>query len=840
MARLRPRISINQSNLAGTIPAQAPTIMPAVRQVAGVAEQIASEAGEREALHKAAMAAQAFRFERDPQGNLVAPDVPVNDENMRVPSIFEVEYTNQLLRRYEKQVVIDAQTAFQKIAINSKLEPAKYEAAADAYIKTVVDNAPPHLKGKLNDELLGYSMSQLNYLYRQRAEWDNKRSLDVLDQAMKRDSELVGAEAGLQDAEGTELAIQKYLANYDEATGDLLVNGAKRDELELNIRRYAASNWLIGGVANTPNTQVDRRAMIEKLTRFSQGEGTIETVVGGKVVEVPVEELFPVPEVRQAIVQPSIQMLSSLSTASSQAEDARFDAANREWYSWYNKHWVDVVHKGVDPNYGRMQEFLDKAVRSGNSGLSSAIRVAMTQGQGTKELTRLERQTIDHLSRVFADVNNSIDKYLAELGDDATPEDVAFATREAFRKHAIDIPQTRESADFATELVYERFFLGEGNMPDLRTSDFRTEVLPVIDDWMSQVGIVPAEWSQDISAMIQSDDDRMFEKGWAIWKQMTKHPKLRRAMANGSALGAMNRALHFASEQTISEPSVIRKLIEDALFDPNWAPHGAWEDKKTEERELYTQAIEGIFEEGAFTSYWPGETEVQAINFKLSAPALSTMPSEMRQQIIEVLKYEAGQFSSQNKEAIGDYVIRAAERVMSTSGWRQTKIGYDPLRYGPGFAPGDDQPTYGWSLLPPEAFFPPDTHDDIYRIALEKARAYAKGEGYKQPLSLNNVALQYHEGSDYRMPGWRIMIMREDGNWEDVKTGNPNSEFRNFHIEHFEEVMPLSEARRIKALKLADNRKRKLRQFQRNQPGIPITYGHPIRWYDPETGKYSE
>ena len=834
MARLRPKIRIASSNLAGTIPGKAPSVMPAVRTAAGVASQIAGEAAEREALHKAAMAAEALKFERDESGNLVAPTVPVNSENMRIPSIFDEEYTKQVLRRYEKQVVIDAQGAFQKFALANKLQPANYEAAANAYIKQVVEAAPPHLKGKLGDELIAYSMSQLNYLYRQREEWDNRRSLDVLDQAMRRDAETMAAVAAENDPVATELAFQKYISSYDEATDDQLVNGARRGELEVNARRLIAQNWLSGEVANVPNTDADRRAMIERLTRFVQGEGMMTTVVNGESVEVPVEELFPVPEVREEIVKASIGQLSAISVATSQAEQARFEVDNKRWSAWYNQHWVKVVHGAEPPNYTKMQEFLDLATRTGNVTLGNMVRVAMTQGLGGEKLTRRERQTDAHVRRQLFAMNEDITKEWNKL-EDPTPEDLKVLTLEALDKHAFEIPQNEETADFIIDRVYS-LFVGE-NMPDLQQGDFRTEILPFIDDVMAHVGVIPNTWSEDINVMLQSEDERLFERGLAIAKQMAKHPKVRRNMLHESALSSIGDALEFANKQQITEHSAIKKLIDEATFNPDWAPYGAWHLKSEEEQALYDEAIEGIFEEGAWESYFPGETEVQAINWRLSAAALTTMPADLRMQIMNTLRYEAGKFSSQNKEAIGDWVIRTAERVMSNTGWRQTKIGYDPLRHGPGFA-DDEQPTYGWSLLPPEAYFPEEAMPEIYRKTLEIARDYAKREGYKAPLSTKNVALEYNAGSDYRQPGWRIMIVREDGQFEYVKDGSKNDTFRNYTVEHFESVMPLMEERRLKDLKLRDMKKRKIREFQRNTPMLPMSQGYPYTRYNPETGGY--
>jgi len=84
---------------------------------------------------EAIVAANALNFERDGDGNLMAPTVPIGENGLLAPSIYDRKYTQMVGQRYLQQLSIDVSENINKIAADNPFEPDKFRALAEGYVR---------------------------------------------------------------------------------------------------------------------------------------------------------------------------------------------------------------------------------------------------------------------------------------------------------------------------------------------------------------------------------------------------------------------------------------------------------------------------------------------------------------------------------------------------------------------------------------------------------------------------------------------------------------------------------------------------------------------------------
>lgn len=301
MARLRRNIQIKSPGV--NLP-ERQNIGPAIVKTATTIGDIAQEKAESQALHKAYMASQAFQFDRDTNGMIVAPKLPIDAEGNRYPTIYESAYSEQLLQRYEQQIYLNSKKQLQEFALNNPYDPDAFDALADSYRTQVVESALPHIRGKINDELQALSLGHSNSIAAARAEWDHQRNVETYNARM---------ESGLRDLASVALASpssEQILAAYNDVLSirmrgeeTQLFPGGDFDTWQHDIEVMIAQNRLARRYTDVPADNVSESRAIHELNKFVDGEGTVEylDLKTGNMEERPVADVFGTREERDFI-----------------------------------------------------------------------------------------------------------------------------------------------------------------------------------------------------------------------------------------------------------------------------------------------------------------------------------------------------------------------------------------------------------------------------------------------------------------------------------------------------------------------------------------------------------
>ena len=322
MARIRSRVQVESARINIERP---PSIGPAVSQLAGQVQQFAGERLESKRLEQAKLAAEAVTFERDGQGRIMAPNVPLGRDGNPVPSIYDEAFTQQLMTRYGQRLEQEGRKTFQELALQNRNNPAAFDAAADAYRKSINEVAHPFIKGKIDDQLLTLQVAHSNHLARNREQWEYQRNYDTFVATLEsRLSDLSSVIANTTDDLQIQLNVESLYAVYDKAIEDQLITGGDREALDKQVMLTMSRAAVARMVDGLPATDTAETNMINQLTKIIEGKGELPVFdpQKGRIVMMDAETAIPNELERQSVVQGVREYLSARKTARNQWIDA--------------------------------------------------------------------------------------------------------------------------------------------------------------------------------------------------------------------------------------------------------------------------------------------------------------------------------------------------------------------------------------------------------------------------------------------------------------------------------------------------------------------------------------
>lgn len=666
---------------------------------------------------EAALAAAKINFERDEQGNLLPPTLPIGDNGLPAPTIFDRAYTNMVGQRYIQQTEQDARRSIAGIANDHILDPDGFDKVSAAYIQEVTQNAPDFIKADVNLAAQKVAVEHFNKISRNVAEQDWQDSRNVQIQAIDRDEDEALAAAAAGD---DELVLEHYIkmeAGLLQGQGvNFWVDAypqARRDAFNKKV----VSSYLIGEVIDLPNDEVaiaDAKRQIQE--NFIEGRGTVKIVRDGQIVTVDVTEAIPDEAERTAIGRHAIEAANSLEAAFTNSRSARHDREMKNFLTQFMKmaveaENVDLTGSTIGPALRPwLLEQFDLANASGNEPLKARIRaelhqLAPTEGKPDAWLTEFMRQQqeIEAATRVMQQqYANKLGVERFDLLDPEVQEEFMLSIPPGIGGY--NLRQTVKGAEHADE-IYKMFAPdmvwrseGQGGK-DLKTME-RFIVGP-----MQLIGIVPRSAVNYFNNTLQNIEQGGGEdvmRVVSMFETMRETPNVRGKLKE--ALGEANyNALAFMADRMaisqMSDTAILRDVVEKAhkrqLGD-------VWASIDQTDRGVIKEAMVDTLQK--YNDPWFGAQGAK-VPMDLILEAEKLIPAYAHMLGVDP--------NDAQLEAIGEMIVE--ELVTSpNSGWRRDPLGLNADKaqmfgqVGPDWWDGtwlagafSQQPSTGFSQYPP-------------------------------------------------------------------------------------------------------------------------------------------
>jgi len=374
MGRLTRQVGINPVRVS--LPERA-SIGPAMIKTAQTVKDIAAQKGIARRTKEANLAAQQMNFERDGEGNLLAPALPVDKNGLVIANVYSEQYTKMVGQRYLQQTELDLTVRLNKIATDFALDPDGYKTVAEAYIDKVRALAPDLIKGTVNGLAQKIMVSHFNHIVNKTSEWEKQNLSDehglYVDAQIK---ELMGLASthspDFQIAEQYDKVLSTVLDGamntyYNDATAAAAIE-------EVN-KRFAMAD-LAGYVSDIPNTQMGNAQAMSVYQQFVKGEGDLSIFRDGKMVKIPIEELYPDWADREVAGKRAIKFFSDRETIRALNEKAYHHDQDIRWNRIFMKDLLDPINRGKPFDPTPYYPIREEAVRSNNFELVAQIEAA--------------------------------------------------------------------------------------------------------------------------------------------------------------------------------------------------------------------------------------------------------------------------------------------------------------------------------------------------------------------------------------------------------------------------------------------------------------------------------
>jgi len=375
MARLIPKTGIDAVRFAQRNPLLPGTrnFSASVTKLTDTVTAIGSETLAKQRLQEANHAVQALTFERDEQGNLIAPTLPESD-GFFGPSLFDEAYTAQAKNAYAQRIQLDARQAISGLANKHILDPDAFEVSSDAYIKATLAAVHPSVQGDVEIMMESLGVEHYNTVARKKAEHDfinaGKLHFETIDQ---RQRDLGAAIIGGQEWDQVIPMVMEVSGLMTEAERrnfageDYVIQAADA------LTRYVATAYLTKEFTDIPNNELANATMIKRLTDLKEGIGNITMAGKDGLEEVDIKDMFGTIQERQLIIDPVIKMISERETGRALLQQVRFEAESKRWDHQFGREVFSANIRGVvaDLDFELMH---NNAVMSGNNALAEKIR----------------------------------------------------------------------------------------------------------------------------------------------------------------------------------------------------------------------------------------------------------------------------------------------------------------------------------------------------------------------------------------------------------------------------------------------------------------------------------
>jgi hypothetical protein len=687
--------------------------------IVNTAQGVADRAFEKQAdkrTQEAMIAAAALNFERDVDGNLSAPTLPIGENGLLAPSIYDRAYTKMVGQRYTQQLQIDTTSRISAIANKFILDPSGFAEVAGEYVAKVTELAPDMLKPTVNMNAQKVMVEHHNRISRDLAErdWTDARNTQIAT-IDKIEDEL----ASYLVAGDTEAALDKYIefeAGLIDGMGPNFWADAYPAARRAALQSKVVQAQIVGDITRLPNDSVVMADAVQQLIDFKDGEGNVHIIRDGQVVEVPVTEAMPDENERRILSTNGITAINARESAFKNTTNTRHLRQYKEFEQWFTPYVSTLEAAGGKAEIPKLMDWFWRADATDNQDLKDRIRAeinrAVTTGgsQGTQFDRNVSRQFQRMQEKQIISRQNFADKMGVERFDLLPPD-----LREQYRMSepallgVFNLPQTKESAEkaidlykgFGPEIVWESEVQGGSDIETLKRH---------INLGMQQLGIVDLDainYFGNVLGNIETASGNEVVRMLSIFDEMRDTPNLRGKLK--SAFGEANfAALNFMTDNMMPSQmadsayltDVVQQAKEGKLFD-SWSlldkdDKITLEDRLDKSLQNYNDPWFGF--EGAGL---PPELRMEARSMLPGAiNGLGANPSD------KALRSVA--------DGIVDELLTSAD-----SRWRRSTLGlnHDKARafgqHGPDLfvgsriaVPASKQPGTGIAEYPPEFFYP--------------------------------------------------------------------------------------------------------------------------------------
>jgi len=764
--------------------------------------------------------AGALNFERDSEGFLIAPTVPIGDNGLLAPSIYDREYTNMVGQRYLQQMKIDISETINKIAAENPNEPEIYRTLVEGYVAKVTELAPDYLKPDVNNSAQIKMVEHYNHIIRVRAEEDRDEAKGM---------QLREIDTILEDLDG-----------YVAGGAPLDVQAGVLVKARAAIEQGNALRFWQDDEAAEMHEQVDRRYVAMQITRMineiprgdlvaaselviafddfaNNADGTFPMIdAAGTPIDTHVSDLPFNQAERIAMATFATQLLTSRMGVFEDNLDARVD---RDWDTFYQKYSrmaMESIRPGGDPID------LDWMYNEFNKADNNVI------ANGYDDKLREEiRRLIDNEYRSSGTMSQWRKDFLASFGPWERRYKIEFEQRLAGRdpktmtkQELLEVDHgarmavgnvaggNRQTADGAREIID---FYGAMTGRDLSQDLFEDmigdpdhhmwdEMQWQIDSQMSKIGIWQQEASNAIIGKINSPEGmnvESIEGAMRLARMYWDNPTFRNNMRDENALGhmvggALDHLFRFGGQPTVGN---VTKLLEN-YSDPQYSPRAKWNALDPDDRESFRlaarSAITSMFVSNWKTAWMPRGLQVPGFGFNPFDADLAGVPIEVMDAVEQQLIANAGHIDPDDLDSFGPFISSSIHKVMHEKGYAPSRMGYSQVRHGDQYHFSLTTPLTQWRRpdsaivqRPPEYYATRDKDGNLdsrlIEIIEENFQTVLDGIGtIVNPTEFNlagvsdrfivdvNAALEYDAQASqaFGYPNWNIRLIQKGGGSE--------------------------------------------------------------------------
>jgi len=775
MARERRHVGINPVRV--NLPERT-SIGPALIKTAQTVQSIAAERGALRRTQEAQLAASKLNFERDGDGNLVAPTLPIGSNGQVAPNIYDTVYTEMVGQRYVQQMKIDTTERLNLIATENRFDPSAYRKLAEGYVTKVTELAPDRLKGDVNNAAQITMVEHFNHIVRAKAERDHVEAGEVhLQSTEKLYDDMAGYAFGGADDEIVGAKMLEIRAHILQGEQFNYWNAAaSAEQAALIDKRYAVAG-ITGDIARLAADPVTHAAAIEQLEQFALGNGTLRMVdEAGNVAIVDAQEIMPDPEEREAIAAVGIATIKNKEASRGSYETERHGRQADNFEHWFLQHSITQASIGGQLDMANLQSWFNKAQDESNEPLMKRIQQVMVgayAGAVGESGTRAERRAVQALAFTSRQRANATNQFMKDNGMenlDSLSDEQKVALDEAIWRSTgpVDIPQ---SAEMAEDI---------GGMYDAMAGysvDVGTASLDAIENWIDKgagkIGVIPWGLSIPLNSMLNSDNEDQIDRALDIGRMLYNNNNTKANMGDSTALGTNGEALAYIFDNYAPggiQAGQVTELLKN-FGTPGWSPHMDWSAMHPDDREVMMSDVADELD-GRFTSVIPTGFEVSAFNFSLR-PELGGYPVEMEKQIFSEIRSRAGLMNPRKPETYDRHIDAAINTVVKQHGWVPSKLGWSESRFTEDKRPA----TNAFSQFAPEAFYR-DPHGNADRNVLDQVEVdfgtHLKGLMKAQPslpklIAGENAFLEYNASQSVTLdngrhiPAYNIITLNTEG-----------------------------------------------------------------------------
>lgn len=734
MARLTRNTSIVVPQSRGQ---QITSVGPALLNLGSQLQKQAFDRGADKRTAEAQLAAASLNFERDGEGNLLAPALPIGENGLVAPTIYDQEYSAQVFRRYAQQSELDASAMMAAIARDHPFDPDGFDIVAKAYIDKITELAPDLIKSEINMNAQVKSVEHFNFIARMTAERDYNNA------ALTHETTVQTAEdaltAGMMAGDLPETTEIKYQAQRDLIVSGNFLTGAQKD-LQLRALDITVSTTaMLKTISEIDNTELDFGKAMAEMKNLANGEGEV-TAMGddGKMHLVPIAEAYPNPKVQAGISAAAQVVLKNRMLALTGLMNAQQSEQNIDYVMWHGPHQAAVDEGLKEFNFVKANQFLLQAVEARNSPLVDRIRENMASNRDT---TGMNKEFTDYFDA--ADIVEKRRAVETERAIDLTPENFRLGTIpgdappieteeeieqlrrsiEIIKKVPFSYTQTKSRQKIADKYL-EEFMAQEGNESfDPFTSDWPVVQLHINQNVRGQGDLIAKLYTNGLNNIFSDIPGNIdsYDRGLALAFEFMRDPGTRRNLKGAMEPAAFNALAYIFTTRAPGENNIRAETTQDMInkfSDPGYTPHPEWglktEDELTLMMETFRNTLSSYIQEQPFMGMNKLEGTQVPIWHGGFANIFGTnledeIPHEVQVAMFNSMRSESGMMDGKDAGQHAIAMRHSMNNILHEFGYAASEFGFNRKRASTDDGLfGQGRADYALVRLPPEYWYRDD------------------------------------------------------------------------------------------------------------------------------------